>query len=301
MAAGKVASIIIPVGQYHRDVVDRAYDSAIHQTVPCDVLVIHDTDKRGASWARNRGVEKVLTPFISFLDADDTMQPTFVEKTLQRWIETGAGARYIYTDWRLPDGKVRYADADFDFFATGMAHIITTLISTAAVYAAGGFDESMRGGEDEDFYARVRLRGMCHSRVAEPLVDYHDGLGHSATNAKTNRDYVAAAAAIQKRFVNKYGKYRGVFMSCCGNPAPAQGQVPLNEPFEGSVLVYANYAPAKQTGPVSGIGYARAGLGQTLHVDRRDAERRPDMWIIVPDVANLIPPKDDVLKLAGLL
>jgi hypothetical protein len=297
----RVASIIIPVGHYHRDVVDRAYHSAIHQTVPCDVLVIHDDDKRGASWARNQGIAQAVSPFVIFLDADDEMHPMFVEKTLRRWLELGAGAHYIYTDWRLPDGRVRYADECFNFFDVGMAHINTTLISLGACYAAGGFDEAMRGGEDEDFYARVRMTGMCHARVSEPLVNYNIGQGASATNPTTNPDYPAAAAAIDRRFRHKYSKYRGVIMGCCGNNTPPQGQVPLNEPFEESVLAYALYTPARMTGPKSGIGYKRAGLGQQMYVHRDDQAARPDLWQIVPKVENLVPDKDDVLKLSGLV
>lgn len=298
----KAASIIIPVGNYHRDVADRAYQSAIQQTVPCDVLVVHDQDKRGASWTRNQGIAQAKTPFVVFLDADDTLETTFVEKTLKRWLEAGAGPNYVFTDWKLPDGKIRYAEDCFDFFQTGMAHIITTLMPIATVYAVGGFDETIRGAgeEDEEFYGRVHVSGLCHLRVAEALVNYNMDQGHSLTNYLSNPDYAAAAAAIEKRFHQKFSKYRGVTM-CCGEPAKPQGQVPLNEPFEGSILAIALYTPTKQVGPVTKIGYKRAGLGQTMHVHKDDVEARPDWWQPAPVVENLIPPKDDVLKLAGLV
>lgn len=297
----RIASIIIPVGPYHRDVADRAYDSAIRQTVPCDVLVVHDTDKRGASWARNQGIAKATTPFVIFLDADDELHPTFVEKTFKRWMDAH-GANYVFTDWRLPDGRVRYAEDCFDYFQTGMAHIITTLLPTAAVRTVGGFDETIGGAgeEDEDFYGRIHAAGMCHLRVAEALVSYNIDQGRSATNAQTNPDYEAAAAAIEKRFINKFSKYRGVMMCCSGDTTP-QGSVPLNEPFEGAVLVIALYSPQKITGSRSKIGYKRAGLGQKMFVHKDDVAARPDLWQIVPDVKHLTPEKDDVLKLAGLV
>lgn len=297
-----VSTIIIPVAHYHRDIADRARAHAQAQTVPCEVLLVHDDDRRGAAWARNRGIARAASPFITFLDADDTLDPTFVEKCLRRWLMLD-GAYYIFTDWRMPDGRCRYAEESFDFFSTGMAHIITTLLPTKAARHIGGFDETMRGAgeEDEDFYARLHIAGMCHARVAEPLVEYHIGEGRSSTNATTNPNYAATVAAIEQRFVQKFSRYRGINMGCCGNNNPPQGQVPLNQPFEGSVLVTALYTPRKEVGPVTGIGYKRAGFGMQLYVHKDDVAARPDWWQPVPTVEALVPPKEDVLKAAGLL
>lgn len=298
-----VTSIIIPVGPYHRDICHRAYESAKEQTLPCDVLVSFDHDKRGAAWARNQGAAQARTPFLTFLDADDELEPTFVERTLRRWLELGANAYYIYSDWRLPDGRCRYAEESFDIFSMGMAHIITTLLPRAAFNAVGGFDERIGGAgeEDQDLYARLHIAGMCHARVAEPLVEYHRDLGRSATN-DNNPDYAASVAAIEQRFKQKFSRYRGINMAgCCGDVVQPQGQVPLNEPFEGSVLAFAMYQPMRLTGPASGIGYKRAGLGQQMYVHKDDLAARPDLWQPVPTVEALVPPKPDVLKLAGLL
>lgn len=300
-----VSTIIIPVAHYHRDVADRARAQAQAQTVPCEVLVIHDDDRRGAAWARNQGIARATSPFVTFLDADDTLDPAFVEKTFRRWLGLN-GAYYVFTDWRLPDGKCRYAEESFDFFSTGMAHIITTLLPTQAARHVGGFDEAIRGAgeEDEDFYARLHVAGMCHARVAEPLVEYHIGEGRSSTNATTNPNYAATVAAIEQRFAQKFSKYRGVNMcgAGCGGTITPQGQVPLNEPFENSVLVFALYDPKRLTGPRSGIGYKRTMMrGQKMYVHKDDVAARPDLWQPVPTVEALVPPKEDVLKAAGLL
>jgi hypothetical protein len=299
-----VSTIIIPVAHYHRDIADRARTHAQAQTVPCEVLLIHDDDRRGAAWARNQGIARAASPFVTFLDADDTLDPTFVEKTFRRWLDlANAGVHYIFTDWQMPDGRARYAEESFDFFSMGMAHIITTLLPTRAARCIGGFDETMRGAgeEDEDFYARLHIAGMCHARVAEPLVEYHIGEGRSSTNATTNPHYAATVAAIEQRFAQKFSRYRGINMGCCGNPTPPQGQVPLNQPFENAVLVFALYTPRKEVGPATGIGYKRAGLGMQLYVHKDDVAARPDWWQPVPTVEALVPPQEDVLKAAGLL
>lgn len=295
-----VSTIIIPVAHYHRDIAERAYQNALAQTVPCEVLLIHDDDRRGAAWARNQGIARAQSPFVTFLDADDTLDPTFVEKTFRRWHMLD-GAFYVFTDWQMPDGRTRYAEETFDFFSTGMAHIITTLLPTKAARAIGGFDERLGEAEDEDFYARLHVAGLCHARVAEPLVEYHIDQGRSRTNATTNPDYAVTVAAIEQRFIQKFSRYRGMNMGCCGNNTPPQGQMPLNQPFEDAVLAFALYQPMRLTGPVSGIGYKRAGLGQKMYVHKDDVAMWPHMWQPVPTVEALVPAKEDVMKLAGLL
>jgi glycosyltransferase involved in cell wall biosynthesis len=65
------------------------------QTVDCAIETLVDYGGRGAGWARNRLLERVSTPFVVFLDADDYIEPNFVERCLAVW----QPGRYVYTDW----------------------------------------------------------------------------------------------------------------------------------------------------------------------------------------------------------
>jgi hypothetical protein len=51
---------------------------------------------QGAGWARNRGAEIARAPFLLFLDADDELYPTHIEKYLKAWKEHQA---IIYSDY----------------------------------------------------------------------------------------------------------------------------------------------------------------------------------------------------------
>lgn len=95
-----VASIIIPTYQHAKYLSD-AIESALAQTVPCEVIVVDDgstdntaavlacfgvktirQDHAGPSKARNAGIEAATGEFIMFLDADDVIAPTKIEKQL---------------------------------------------------------------------------------------------------------------------------------------------------------------------------------------------------------------------------
>ena len=99
-------SIINPAAPYHVYRAARALLSASRQTVPCRVLPVLDDARRGPGWARNQGVAQADTPFVVFLDADDELLPTFVERALRLQQQTG---RYVYSDYRDGNGALRTA------------------------------------------------------------------------------------------------------------------------------------------------------------------------------------------------
>jgi hypothetical protein len=288
-----LASIIIPVAPHHYAVVDDAIASACNQTYSVDVQVVYDSREQGAAWARNTGVAQSTAPFIVFLDADDTLAPGFLDETVGAWLASGGGNRYVYTDWQVGD-TVRYANEGFHIIRDGMAHIITTLLPRLAFEAVGGFDETMRGGEDEDLYIRLHLAGLRVKRVAKPLVNYRIHLGASATNHQKNPHQETFVRNHYDRLQAKYGRYADM---CCGSSTVATGQI-ANTYFEGAIEVQALYPPRHEVGLISGKKYPRVGHGATLWVDKRDYEAKPNLWKPLSPTAPIAPDLDTVLQLA---
>lgn len=233
-----VISVIIPVGPGHEDEVRRALDSLEMQHFRrWEAVVVFDTgneyypdlmtaypyirpvytDKRGAGYARNRGVEAARGGMIFYLDADDVLvDPSAFDKMLNAWNETG---EIIYTDylgkaiWNEQEALKEFGTdllnfnpktgaavfrkqaADYDSKlaqvqplhnpdSQNMPYYHWCLVSVLMPKAWHcGFDESLKTWEDVEYFWRLARLGRCFYRLPEPLVmyNYHKGTRREAS------------------------------------------------------------------------------------------------------------------------
>lgn len=125
-----------------------------------DIVVIRQ-ENAGPSAARNRGIEAARGRNIAFLDSDDLMAPGRLQAQLhflkanpdvdgvmgRQVIESADGSEPP----ELPVDPV-YGDP-------GGINLITVMIGTKWLRDVGGFDESLRKGEDRDLLFRLKERG----------------------------------------------------------------------------------------------------------------------------------------------
>jgi len=92
-ATAPVVSVVVPYSPAHtpEDIFEDAMDTARSQSVPTELVVAEDTDQRGPSWARNRGLERADTRCVALLDADDYWHGGKLERQLAEMQSTGAG------------------------------------------------------------------------------------------------------------------------------------------------------------------------------------------------------------------
>jgi hypothetical protein len=270
-------TICIPVGNYHADIAEKALASARAQTVSCAVLMARDTGGRGAGVARNRALERVRTAFTVWLDADDWIEPDFVEKCLQAW----QPGRYVYTDW---DEDGVHKPAPKKPFVDGSWHCITTLTPTAYLRHIGGFDETMPGGEDSALFMALMDAGVCGLRVPEPLFHYGRG-GERGKTFYYNPQRDTIMLGVRERYKRA--------MACCGDNPPVEN-LPVGEQQPGDVLAMAIWGGNRtELGRATGRVYPRTGNGKTVWVDPRDVQKRPDLWRVVEQKVAL-PPVEQV-------
>lgn len=157
----------------------------------------------GPAVARNAGLKLARAPLILFLDADDWLDPTALEKMLAVFRETG---NIVYTDHigiaeikerdlNRVDGKVLAYDKK-----KGMAYIhqtvtdydcpealkqpvldgrppyvicnVSALVPKKWVMDAGMFDTTLDSWEDVLLWWKLAWAGKCFSRIPEPLLIY---------------------------------------------------------------------------------------------------------------------------------
>ena len=198
-------SVVIPTYNYGR-FIGEAIESVFAQTVlPIEVIVVDDgsTDETAATIAtfgnsvryirqenagvcaaRNLGVAESAGELISFLDADDSWDPTKLEKQLARFgsdPEIGlvhCGMREFDTETGETvelrvEGQEGWVADDLLLWERPAVNVSgsSIMVSREAFEAAGGFDTKMRVGEDWDFCYRV-ARKFKVGFVREPLVNY---------------------------------------------------------------------------------------------------------------------------------
>ena len=208
----KSVSVVIPTYNYGR-FIKAAISSVLDQTrSPSEVIVVDDgstdettavvaafgkavrymrQDNAGVSAARNLGVRESTSQLIAFLDADDTLEPSTLEKQVARLDsdeeiglvhcamrefddETGATIRL-----HMEGGEDRVANNLLLWEGPVIVAAGAIIVSRQAFDRVGGFDTRMRVGEDWDFCYRVAQLFKI-GFVAEPLVNYrrHNAAAH---------------------------------------------------------------------------------------------------------------------------
>jgi len=260
------ATVVIPVGPGHERHVERAYASVQAQTVPVQIVVVRDPDGKGPSWARNRGIERVRTPYLVFLDADDELLPRYVELALDAARQVWPN-QYIYTDWW--EGQKRVQPAPRCWCGDGKWHTITSVLPTHWVLHIGGFDEEMvRGGEDIAFYWKLQHHGCCGQYLAEPLLRYHPSPNSRSIRWKNDPLHNQTMDAVMAKY--------GGLMPCCGQVNTKTNTVPLGEKQPGDVLAQVLWRNRKRwQGAATVRPYKRASWPDYLWVDPADIEAMP--------------------------
>ena len=201
--------MIIPAYQAESTIA-RALDSVLAQTVlPAEVIVIDDGSRDrtreivnayvrretpcafhlieqknlGAGAARNRGLLASDSRLVAFLDADDEWLPEKLSRSLATMKTSSADL--VSHDYLRADGENssyiecarnfnRRPDPFVDYFLRGYIATSTVVASRQLLLDAGGFDPSLRAGQDYELWlAAISRPDMRHHVFGEALTRYH--------------------------------------------------------------------------------------------------------------------------------
>lgn len=197
--AESLVSIVMPC--YNAEAfVREAIESALGQTYPnVEVIVIDDgsTDdslnviksfgtricwesgpNRGACSARNRGLGLAMGEFVQFLDADDLLLPSKLERQVPHAKAIGMDAISIclgrtdtgdsYLDWQY--GRACPPGRDpVDFVLSGVLPTTAPLHRRSNLDSIGGFDPVLPCAQEFDLHLRLVCSGIRLSQILENL------------------------------------------------------------------------------------------------------------------------------------
>jgi len=130
---------------------------------------------RGLPAARNAGIAIARGRFVVPLDADDMLEPRYLA-TLAAALDADHAAAYAHCDGRyFGDLDAYWITRPFNPYMELLSNSVLgcVVLRKEAWEAVGGYDETMRGGnEDWDLWLRLLEAGWGQTKVHEPLFRY---------------------------------------------------------------------------------------------------------------------------------
>jgi glycosyltransferase involved in cell wall biosynthesis len=222
---------------------ERSIGSVMEQTVKASVIVIDDgspddvpgamqkiknkypeadirlyrQNNKGLSGARNTGFREAKTAWVVPLDADDRIEPKFIEKTLE--IAEKSNGDVVYTD--ITTDNYGFATMKFqpNYLNTKNTIVCTALVRKELWEEAGGYDESMRMGyEDWEFWLRVFQAGGSFVKAKGGSLFYYHDAGESMLS-KTSRNQEEIVSYMRSKHWKFFGVPRVTVVIPCYNQA----------------------------------------------------------------------------------
>ncbi|MDB9281516.1 glycosyltransferase family 2 protein [Halorubrum ezzemoulense] len=212
-------SVVIPT--YNRaDVLPRAIESVLNQTYSdFEIIVVDDgstdnteevvtsyTDDRveyipfsgneGANAARNEGIRQSNGKYISFLDSDDKLLPTYFEECVVQLDNSGDDIGAVFTSFRVyedgslsditvaPSGRVGFQDIIEENSIGGFSCIT---IKRSVFESIEQLDEDLPSSQDYDFFIRL-LNSYDAIGIEKPLLEYYLSDNSISTNIERKID-----------------------------------------------------------------------------------------------------------------
>ncbi|MDL2336228.1 MAG: glycosyltransferase family A protein [Pseudomonadota bacterium] len=190
--------------------------SVIQQMADPRIQLIRQSNA-GVSAARNRALVEIQTPYVAFLDSDDTWAPNFLESMV------GALARQddavvAYCGWedlhQPPRQPMVHEPPDYEALPDKFMLLLqrcpwvihAALARSDAVRSVGGFDPRFSVAEDYLMWLRMATTGRL-IRVPELLASYH----HDSTRTQATGNVVRVVRqtrAALMAFLDEHPKIR---------------------------------------------------------------------------------------------
>jgi peptidoglycan/xylan/chitin deacetylase (PgdA/CDA1 family) len=219
----------------------------------------------GEGAARNAGISRSSFEWLLFLDADDRIAPTYLERMTEA-VLAGPDLGAVHCGWITldPSGRV-FGQSEcpesgdmFERFANRNAFPIhACVVRRALVEQAGRFDPSLRIGADWDLWQRVARLGARFGRIPDRLALYR--LRPRSTWTSDMRLFVDGSRILERGHAPDPRVVAPHPSHACGLP---------KERLAGDRLRFASFC--------AGMEIARSGDARAL-VERLGDDRDPDL------------------------
>jgi hypothetical protein len=168
------------------------------------VDVVHQ-ENVGLPGARNRGIAAARGAYVVTLDADDELDPEYVEKLAAVLDEDDTKGFAHCWAHVFGDYEAIWATRPFNRYQMLLSNSVVgcVMLRKTAWEAVGGYDETMlEGNEDWDLWIRLSEAGFGNGQITEPLFWYRK---HGVTmSVETEARYEAVLMSLSERLPSVY-------------------------------------------------------------------------------------------------
>lgn len=155
------------------------HSRALLETLQAPRLRIISKQNGGLSSARNAGLREARGHYVLPLDADDLLQPTFLEKAVAIMdgssdfaFVTSLVSYFIDDPARIVGGWAPWGTERDALWVFNVASTCTALMERRHLEEVGGYDEWLTAYEDWDVFCSLAERGLSGTVIPEPLFQY---------------------------------------------------------------------------------------------------------------------------------
>ena len=152
------------------------------------IIFINHFENKGVVATRNEAIEKATGDYILPLDADDTLEPTFVEKAVKILDENSdVGIVYCWVNNFWKDSKSQISkwedfDVNKELFLNSIVN--TSMFRKSDFLLVGGYKDYMdKGWEDWDLWLSIIENGFKAHLIKEVLFNYRRNFFNSRSNS----------------------------------------------------------------------------------------------------------------------
>jgi glycosyltransferase involved in cell wall biosynthesis len=175
------------------------------ERLPAEVDLLRQ-ENAGVASARNRALERVCTPYMLVLDADDQLTPSALA-TLREPLQANRSLGFSYGQMRFfGDWEGLLQMPPYDPYRLLYRHNIgsTALMRREMVRDVAGFDSEFSGYEDWEYWVHALARGWRGRRVEDVTLLYRR---HGPSRHREGRaSYRHAFRELRRKHADLYGR-----------------------------------------------------------------------------------------------
>jgi len=192
-------------------------------------IVYFYQQNKGASSARNFGIQKAGGQYIGFLDADDKFHPQMIERCLRELVNNNNDlvSVDIYMIYLSGEKEIDREIQSYDWIEREPQELFLKFLEVGAIGGphkalfkkdvfdkVGLFDTSLPVYEDLDMWIRIARHGFKWSHIRQPLVTCYRGIQGSlfTKNLELNQDCrLKVQRKYRKEAIEKCLRMKNVF------------------------------------------------------------------------------------------